>query len=100
MCEAAAYQGNSPSIITTERFEAWASAVFLESQKPVPVLAQLVVRHVCLAGSKMRTPSSFSLTITCLDSSNRSFRVLFHTNLEPGFSSCLKGYMCEALVKA
>ena len=73
---------------------------FWNSQKPMPVLAQSVVRHVGLAGSKMHTLSSVSLIITHLDSSNRSFRVLFHTNLEPGLISCLKGCMYEAMLKA
>ena len=73
---------------------------FWNSKKPMPVLAQSVVRHVGLAGSKMCTPSSILVTITCLDSLNRSFRVLFHTNLVPGLSCCLKGCMCDAMLKA
>ena len=66
----------------------------------MPVLDQSVARHVGLAGLKMRTPSSISLTIARFDSSKRLLRWSFSTNLVPGLSSCQKGCICVAMLKA
>ena len=66
----------------------------------MPVLDQSVARHVGLAGPKMGTPSSISLTIARFDSLKRLLRWSFHTNMVPGLSSCQKGCMCVAMLKA
>ena len=51
------------------------------------VLGQSVARHVSLDLSNMQIPSSISLMITELDSSNRLFRLLSQTKGVPGFSN-------------
>ena len=66
----------------------------------MPVLDQLVARHVGLDLSKMRTPSSISLMIIDLDSSNSRCSSSFHKNWVPGFSDSRNGSMRSVAAKA
>ena len=60
---------------------------FWKSQNLLPSLDQSVARHVGFCLSKMRTPSSISLTMTDLDSSNKVSSSSFQRNVEPGLRS-------------
>ena len=73
---------------------------FWKSQKPMLSLDQSVARHVGFCLSKIRTPSSISLTMTDLDSSNKVSSSSFQRNVEPGLRSTRNGKMHSVAAKA
>ena len=76
------------------------SQCFWNSQKPMPCFDQSVPRQVGLDLSKMRTPSSISLSMTSLDSLNMLLRVSSQWNGTPGFNSSLNGSIRSAVANA
>ena len=64
---------------------------FWNSQNPIPVLDQSVARQVGRDASNILTPSSISLMVTLLDSSNSDCISSFHVDVVPGFKSAQNG---------
>ena len=66
----------------------------------MPLFDQSVARHVGLDLSKIRTPSSISVTMTVFDSLNKLFSSSFQMKGVPGFRASRNGCMRVDAAKA
>ena len=73
---------------------------FCVSQKPMPDFDQSVARQVGRFFSNIRTPSSISLMMACLEASKSSSSAAVHAKVVLGLRSSRNGCMCGAEAKA
>ena len=100
MSKSTSSERDLPSITAAEELVAGTVTVFWKSQTPIPVLDQSVARQVGCDASNILTPSSISLMMTLLDSSNSDCISSFNMNVVPGFKSARNGSILSAAANA
>ena len=100
MCEAGTNECYSPTCWATEQPSLRAATVFLKEPESYPDFRPICGKACRLDLSKIRTPSSISLTITRFDSASSSSRFSFQWKGVPGLRKSRKGSIRSVILKA